>query len=81
MSYIPVLIHALEENGECILADGIDLVLRELRLLNSITDEVEPLLESAVGMDENSFNQSEYLVSAEHVDKLIALMGELYAEN
>ena len=80
ISYIPVLISALEANGECILADGVDLVLRELRILDSIADEVEKLLDSAVGTDENSFNQSEYLVSAGPVEKLGALMVE-YAES
>ena len=80
ISYIPALISALEDNGECILADGVDLVLRELRLLASIADEVEKLLDSAVGTDENSINQSEYLVSAGPVEKLGALMVE-YAES
>ena len=50
-------------------------------LIEAILDEVEKLLDSAVGTDENSFNQSEYLVSAEHVDRLDALMGDLSAES
>ena len=46
-------------------------------VLEEIADEVECLLEDAVGTDENCFNPDEYYVPASHITKLTSLLQKL----
>ena len=46
-------------------------------VLEEIADAVDELVEDAIGADENSFNPSEYLVSADHILRLTALLQKL----
>lgn len=48
-----------------------------MSVLEEIADAADALVEDAIGVDENSFNPSEYLVSAEHVLRLTALLQKL----
>jgi hypothetical protein len=48
-----------------------------LSILEEIADEVDDLVANATGVDEHSFNSSEYIVPAEHIVSLNALLQKL----
>ena len=48
-----------------------------LSILEEIADEVDDLVANAIGVDEHSFNPSEYIVPAEHIVSLNALLQKL----
>lgn len=46
-------------------------------IIEAILDQVEYLINDAIGVDENTINNSQYYVSAEIVDKLAELLLQL----
>ena len=48
-----------------------------LSILEEIADEADDLVANAIGVDEHSFNPSEYIIPAEHIVSLNALLQKL----
>lgn len=48
-----------------------------MSVLEEIADAADALVEDATGTDDDSFNPSEYLVSADHILRLTALLQKL----
>ena len=74
---LKVLLHALRENGECILGDGNDLCIKSLETAMALTDLAEEIYYDASGLDENVIANEQYLVSGELIEKIDELLSRL----
>lgn len=74
---LKVLLHALQENGDCILGDGNDLCIKSLETAMGLVELAEEIYYDASGFDETTIANEQYLVSGSLIEKINDLLLQL----